>query len=325
MPTNSRHCSPSASQWSRAGVEELPAAQVEVPDAKVRSVRDAQGFPEGREQLLLDVVEDARHAWAGAMLRRPRRRARPRLLPEPAPLPGLDGWRPRKVGATRRGWGPVWVPRRHQARSTIALSFSTARRYWSYTVLTERPSTAAIAGNARVVRRPPLEHLGLPPPSVPGSRSKRSPELAVPRRLLRIGHGAGRFVHLDAPRDRRPPRLRPEVLPGDVSGHAAEVALGVVQRPRAFPVCATCFSYRRHSTSSPFCRRSFADSRAPSLRRAITRPSSSRINPPHFASTESRTAFRAAVHRGSSATLGPSSRASMSPSGNTSASADRPG
>src|SRR5262249_34020164 len=44
-----------------SGVELLPSTEVEVADAEVRAVGDFQGFAQGVAEVLLDVVEDARH------------------------------------------------------------------------------------------------------------------------------------------------------------------------------------------------------------------------------------------------------------------------
>lgn len=38
-----------------------PATEVEVPDAEVAALRKAHGFGEGREEVVLDVVENLRH------------------------------------------------------------------------------------------------------------------------------------------------------------------------------------------------------------------------------------------------------------------------
>jgi len=43
------------------GIDLLPAAEVEVPHAEVRSIRKPKGLLEGGEERLFDVVENPRH------------------------------------------------------------------------------------------------------------------------------------------------------------------------------------------------------------------------------------------------------------------------
>src|SRR5262249_5823775 len=50
----------------------LPAAQVEVPDAEVRTVRQDQRLAKRRQEGLVDVVEDARHRMPGPRSTAPR-------------------------------------------------------------------------------------------------------------------------------------------------------------------------------------------------------------------------------------------------------------
>ncbi len=54
-----------------AGVELLPAAEVEVPDAEVGALGDVQRLLQGRQERLIDVVEDPRHRLT--LLHRPAR------------------------------------------------------------------------------------------------------------------------------------------------------------------------------------------------------------------------------------------------------------
>jgi hypothetical protein len=42
-------------------IELLPPAQVEVAGTEIRSLRQVDGLAQGRQQLLINVVEDARH------------------------------------------------------------------------------------------------------------------------------------------------------------------------------------------------------------------------------------------------------------------------
>lgn len=46
------------------GVKLFPPAQVEIAHAEIGTVGNLKGFPKGREQLLVDIVENSRHGVA---------------------------------------------------------------------------------------------------------------------------------------------------------------------------------------------------------------------------------------------------------------------
>jgi hypothetical protein len=57
MPTSKRQHSPFLNLF----VKLAPSAEVEIPNAEIGPVRDAQGGFEAWQKLLVDVVEDPRH------------------------------------------------------------------------------------------------------------------------------------------------------------------------------------------------------------------------------------------------------------------------
>ena len=107
MPTSSRQQCPSPpAQRSTQLVELLPAAQVEVADAEVGAVGELQGLPQGRQERLLDVVEDAGHVarlfWTTSSdMYESYRLATIEAIGKPAPTQAGPAWRNSERAAPR--------------------------------------------------------------------------------------------------------------------------------------------------------------------------------------------------------------------------------
>lgn len=63
MHTNQQSTAITITAWPTLNerIDLLPAAKVKITDAKVGSIGDCQSFTQGRQKLLIDVVEDSRH------------------------------------------------------------------------------------------------------------------------------------------------------------------------------------------------------------------------------------------------------------------------